>query len=837
MPLKTLDAKDQASLLNGIIRGEYHLLLGAGTSIGARGGDGQELPNSRALAQDLLTAFGVEVNGEDIDLRGAYEAIEDLRDTRGRDRAQYLKYRFSKCQPTWHTVLPNIRWQRIWTLNIDDLVEQAYAKSKATDRPLARPYNWTSLYREPDREADEAQIVHLHGYAPDLEASEANIVFSIIEYLQASSGRHAWHRIFGDLFLQQPFIVVGAKLADEYDLAEFLRRGSNSQQLTGRPSFVVLRHIGTVQRKQFQKWGLTPLEAEAEAFFTDLIEASKKAEAQLASAIPGRPTTTLSKEPRIFLQQFQWLRADASVIEMADRDFYQGDEPTWADIIVNRDAQFEIVDRLTSEVRAEGIDDLAKPRQSVHCISGPIGSGKSTALLRIAREMLTGGFDVFTFRGEEHLDGKAVMWWLQRSPKCALFFDGLADFAGHVGRLAEECARTSTNLIVFATERDRRLSQVYQGITQEFLRAGKDHEMALLSDGDISTLLDKLEEMRRLGKLTRRVPNDRHMYFRRDAKRQLFVGMAGLEGGLGFMGRLKDEYLSVKSDMLRTVYALTCISYTFGYPLPVGIACAAAGISSMDLFREIRTGGQLEGIVRVEWRGLRPRHRMVAVMIIERVLDRSARFDLSLALAKALAPYVTTDTIRQRTLPYRIARSLMDSSTIFGWLGRVRVRDWYNQLVSEYSWNARFWEQRALAESELHDFPKARSFAEEALRLQKHPYTLNTLGTILVQMAIEHFEAGSEASSDTFWEGVEQLRESRRLGERKFEHPFITFFTHALHFARLTLKDHAIDRRLATEWTRWMTIAKQSQVFGHSENYQRLQEYQQQWLQFGVNVS
>lgn len=265
-------------------------------------------------------------------------------------------------------------------------------------------------------------------------------------------------------------------------------------------------------------------------------------------------------------------------------------------------------------------------------------------------------------------------------------------------------------------------------------------------------------------------------------------------------------------------------------PIPIGVACAAAGITSSELSKELSSNGQLAGIVRVEPKGLRPRHRVVASLVIERALDRADRFPPSQTLAKALAPYVTPDTIRQRTLAYRIVRNLLDQEVVFDWVGSNRAREWYDALVPEYSWNARFWEQRALAEAKLNHFPKARSFAEEALRIQKHPFTLNTLGTILLQMATNHFPPGSSESNNVFWEGVTYLRESRDRGEGQFEHPYVTFFTYTLRFAELTCKDQAINSRLATEWQRWMRVAEQAQVFRHSDNYQHLRNYHQQWL-------
>lgn len=611
-------------------------------------------------------------------------------------------------------------------------------------------------------------------------------------------------------------------------MALFLRRGNKSRELVGRPSIIVLRDMSELQREQFRKWGLVPVEADARSFFADLLKELPAEESKLVSLIPGRIIGLPPIEARIFQQQFLWLRADVPLSVPEGHDFYGGDDPTWADITANRDARFEIVDILLSDVPTDNKGRPAEPPQVIHCIWGPPGCGKSTALLRIGRELIPAGFDVFLFRGEERLDTKAALWWLRRSPKCALLFDGLADFSEDAGRLAEECARADANLLVFAAERERRLKQVRWGIVPQFL---KDHSLVGLSNVNVNRLLAVLERERGLGKLTRRSAEDRRHYFQRDARRQLLPGMAELEGAKGFRTRLTDEYNSdIQSDVLRDVYATTCMSYALGYPLPLGIVCVSAGISSGEVTQELSEGGQLVGIVRIERRGLRPRHRVVASIIVDRALKLKRRFQLSQALAKALAPYVTIESIRQRTLPYRIARELMDAHVVWSWVGKRLAPNWYMQLVPEYDWNARFWEQRALVELRSRRFPQARSFAERALELHEDPFTMNTLGTVLMRMAIHYYEPGSARSNAVLWEAIEHLRESRRLGEGRFEHPYITFFTYALGYSQRAFKGRGVEARLSREWQLWMEEARMAQVFGYLDYYGKLMDFRRSWL-------
>ncbi len=765
------------SLLRGVALADYHLLLGAGASRGALDRYGKSLPGAPDLAVELANVFKVPTEAGEISLPRAYEAAKRRRDESGRTVYQYLTDRFTECHPPeWCKTLSSNRWAQIWTLNIDDVVRQAYGRWIGSRTQQLQPVAWTDTYRLPRQ--NEVLLVHLHGMVDPTRPTgrEPELVFDITEYLKAVDRRHAWHHTFADLFSTKPFIVVGARLADEFDLAAIVRRGNQSLKLEGRPSVVVLREISQLQREEFEEWGLIPVQADAGSFFEALAAGLPKFEQELAMTTPGSPKS-LSREAVSFLQQFVWLKVDQHDHADPKHDFYAGHDPKWDDVLHDRDAEFEIVDHLAGAVIQAGLET-----QSVYCIWGQRFSGKSTALLRIARRLIAAGLDVFFFRGEAKLDTDAVLWWLGLSSRAALMVDGLADSAPEIGELALRCKERGIGLSVIGTERGGlsagwhvgRIERLYSTIAAEFLHAGKEFEMDRLTDGDIDRLLDKLTTARRLGRISGLSLGDQRHYFKREARRQLFAGMAGLESGGGFRERLRNQYDSIAGEEYRQAYMFCCLSYALGYPLPLSILSAASGVSSADLVRATSTGGQLVDVIQLDRRGAKPRHRTLASMMIE-MSDREVVFDLSVSLARQLAPYINPMTISQRTLPYQIARELMDHQVVQGWVGKGRVDKWYEDLVPSYDWNARFWEQRALAETTSGQFDRAESYAEHAVKLHRDPFTLNTLGTVLLRKAIEWCEPGSASSWDYYWRGVRYLRDSRTLAG-EYQHPYVTFF-------------------------------------------------------------
>ena len=127
-PFEEIAQEDWEALLEGMVRRQYHLLVGAGINTDCISGDGKPIPNANVLANQLITDFGLKTGGEDVDLKRAYENIEDLRDQHGRNRIQYFKARFSNCTPNWQGLIFNLGWRRIWTLNVDDVLENAFDK-------------------------------------------------------------------------------------------------------------------------------------------------------------------------------------------------------------------------------------------------------------------------------------------------------------------------------------------------------------------------------------------------------------------------------------------------------------------------------------------------------------------------------------------------------------------------------------------------------------------------------------------------------------------------------------------------------------------------------------
>ena len=619
-------------------------------------------------------------------------------------------------------------------------------------------------------------------------------------------------------------------MVDEMDLAEVLRRGSLSMESTGRPSIIVMKEVGSANQLLFERWGLRVVISTAEEFIDAILRELPEALKRVSALLP--PTKGARQDLRAtqFLQQFRWLKADQATAPK-NHDFYRGEDPDWSDIVSKLDAEFVCSNRIVKSVcerLSANTDEIA---QIVGCINGPPGCGKSTVLLRTGRKFISQNYDVFLFRGEERLNINSVVWWLSQQPKSVILIDGVTDVARDLGELARRCKAERLPLVVLGAERESRLSAVYSDIDPAFLCLDYPFKFDHLTGEDISSLVGKLRSERRLGQLTRLEDEQVRSHFRKYASRQLIVGMMRLNSSRGFEDRLIDEYqLDITNPNLRLLYSACCLTYQFGYALPLGIASVVTGLDVLKINKALQTAGELKGVVFLDEIGLRPRHRVIASKVIESALDKPERYGLTLLLAKALSPHISKQTMFARTVPARISRHLCDADFLQKSIGLKAASKWYSEMTDDFSWNSRFWEQRALTEVRLKNYLKARDWAEEAVKIQDHTFTRTTLATILMKMAFEYHQPGTPASTDAFWTAVEHLKEARDRAEQPSEHEYTTFFNYALRFATEFRRGRDVDTDLLKEWSEWMSIAERTRVFLHRVKQEELSEYKIRWM-------
>src|SRR3712207_7652941 len=110
-------------LLRQFERGNVILFAGAGFSVGARNSRGESPPLGFDLARLLSEYCGWIYQGESLPIVYA-QAQRHLGNV---ELYRFLAELYKDCSPDkWHLLVPQLFWNRIYTTNIDDVIQGSY---------------------------------------------------------------------------------------------------------------------------------------------------------------------------------------------------------------------------------------------------------------------------------------------------------------------------------------------------------------------------------------------------------------------------------------------------------------------------------------------------------------------------------------------------------------------------------------------------------------------------------------------------------------------------------------------------------------------------------------
>jgi len=168
-----------ASFRDTLFVGGYNLLLGSGICLDCHNGIGEQLRSAEKLRLDLCSLKKLKENT-------ALPRVAAL--LTPEERQEQLVKSFSNCKPEPSlSNLPNYLWKRLFTFNIDDVLETVYVVAQHRKQTLI-PINYDSSF-EPAPDRRELHAVHLHGWVGQ---SEVPFVFSHAEYARTMHSMNPW---------------------------------------------------------------------------------------------------------------------------------------------------------------------------------------------------------------------------------------------------------------------------------------------------------------------------------------------------------------------------------------------------------------------------------------------------------------------------------------------------------------------------------------------------------------------------------------------------------------------------------------------------------------------
>jgi ABC-type dipeptide/oligopeptide/nickel transport system ATPase subunit len=781
MPID-FNAHEVKLLLRQFERGSVVLFAGAGFSLGARNSRGVDPPLGQRLAETLASECGWRYDGEE--LGTVYEQAQKHLGTERMNAV--LREMYGDCTPApWHYLVAGLLWYRIYTTNIDDVLENSYARGPAQRlRAICCPADFEAQ----DMWYENVHLVHLHGSVLDLGKG---LTFTPAEYAGQTAVPNPWYQALADDMFSSSVVFVGTRLNEPpmyHYLAMRSERSKGVQEVRPK-AFVVTPTMSPIRRRQLSDQGYYVIEASAEEFFRGIQDAVR-------DALPNRLALLKNRYPHQIaainaglletqaelLRSFELLSPGGFPVRNrvpGHEIFFEGAEPTWDDIANGLDAPR---DAATGFLQA-----MAGTDRGLRCFAlvGHAGSGKSTLLRRMAFSLAQDGHSVYFCRAAQMVDGRAISNFLDslEGRHVYMFID---DAIMHLRTLNEvaQRLREGSNVTFVLADRPHVL---YARLRELHSMRPAVLEMPQLEKADCERIIGRLESFGMLGELRGKSRKEQLMQFLGRSKKQLLVAMKEATSGRGFDVILENEFKSLSGENAKIAYTVACLAYMHGAPVRRRhlLACMSgtdiekAEVLSSDLREVIIPWNQSEDL-------LAPRHRVIAKQVATESSPVGTR-EVAVGLyLSQLSADVTPLNITRRTPEYLAYRGIINFDNMLDLFGEdyETIAGIYGELREFYGHDFLFWLQSGRAEVYFDRFTTAENHLKQSLAIrdvgnfQAH----HQLGVLFLKRArLNDNPASAEADLK---QGEDLLREQIAQRGDTDSYPYAALVTHKFRYLR-----------------------------------------------------
>jgi len=717
-----------AYIRNQMSRGQIVLFTGAGFSFGARSRRGDPIPTSTSLRDALLE---IAYPGEPVEARTSLNDAFAVALKRNRDAVRALFDNRLSVAPDsladYYRLYFSMPWYRVYTLNIDDLEAAAAQRFDLRRQPVSA--SATTLASEQARRpgAGVLEVVHLNGILSDPLES---MTFSDAQYGSRSAGPDSWYIRCAIDLQARPVIYVGTELNEStlWQHVELRRRHGVESEILPPRGILVTPDLTRARADMLRAFNVEWLKMTAEEFAASVLRETLDAAAR-GFAFLG---TYNEDYGRAGIPLVSELAAERPTL---DTEYLSGQEPQWADLVQGR-----AITRTNDEALiavAKEILSGSRERTALG-VTGTAGSGKSTALMRVALDLSNQGVPVLWVDRDSQASPTLIRKRIAEfDDRVVLAIDDADTFGNHMVRLLRDIVPSRHGLLVAFAMPSTRFDELSGTLKRTGEAEVVEHVVANLSDGDIDGLLRVLDRNNRLGVLTGLSEEARRRALRERCGRQLIVAMVEATSDERFDEKIAKE-LSSLPPVQQFVYALLCIAAREKHYLTrdeVLLACQGL------------PGDPLEALSLMVRRHIavapppgtqyRPRHRVIADIVFERLHEAGQIAAPVKALLHGLASKAEPRP-GQRDRVWRLLTRLMSHDYLLRVTDIAEAREIYARIEPLLASDYHYWLQRGSMEVEHGALRTAELFLNQARGLAPADYRVDTeYGYLLMRKGID----------------------------------------------------------------------------------------------------
>ena len=751
-------------LQHRIASGAIVLFTGAGFSCGASASDGQSLPSSQELRR-ILWPIAFPGLPEDRD-----SSLADIYECALKQSPKLVGETLERCMRVDHTSLPDfystwfsVPWIRVYTLNIDDL-------EIAVERQFHLPRMIRSVSGSDVMPAssDKLAIVHLNGRLDDLHET----TFSAPQYGRRVPGKDPWYSTLAADMMSSTVIFVGTTL-DEPPLWQHLElRGQKGIGRELRPrSFLVTPHLTVARKQMLKNFNIDHVAMNAERFAEDVLSHLGDA---ITTGLQRVSSARIRHREGLSIPDIAELRQEGQDVSLGR--YLLGREPIFRDVSHGFAIQRSFEDEILSDA------SMREPR--VILITGTAGTGKSTALRRLALSLDAAGKKVGWFDSTSaELGIPSVRAAIRNSGYDYVVIDEVDIFASQAGGLLQDLAGTEKAPRIIAASRSTRaerfhLREALEQVDARFIVAPP------LTDSDIDSLIDALAAARLLGRLAGQSRHAQREVFKGLAGRQLLVAMIEATSGRSFHDKIEDECSELAPDE-RLLYAVCALATRYRSGLALDEILAAVGeTTALQLARIDSLKRQYLLVERRDGR-IQVRHRVVAEQVVTwlRKEGQLAQPVEGLLFAMAVQYLRHRDT---RSRAFRMMVHLINHKFMIEEIADLAaIRSIYESLSRVLADDFHYWLQRGSFELERGDLELAENYLNQARGLAGEDHRVRTAWSYMsLRRAAELAKERSSGWRERALEAISELKDVIELRGTKDAHAFHILGSQGLHYAR-----------------------------------------------------
>lgn len=364
------------------------LFTGAGFNYGAKTKNNSSIPNGTELKKIIIEDYLKYNNGSDEHVQLTKSSLQQvsqfaLNETSNNRFTDFLTDYFVDIQPAdYHYKLTCYPWRKIYTTNIDDLVESIFKKKK-------REYIRQNMKRPSTIRSNSAMnYFKLHGCVNN---PSEGYVFSADQYIdsiiQTEDFRFSSFKIDMN---NESIIFIGSDFND-FNIDFYLKIYQNSGYESSRGKlFFINPSPSVIFISKVKQYNGLLIKWTTEQFLSFL-------ETEYAPRQNKTKTEFIHAAKAGFLQLSWYKEKIKGKLNNYYSRLYEGNHPKWEDIFADWDITLSSVTR-EFELFIKKIEDK---KYGVFSLYGKAFSGKSTLLKRISNNLLSKGYEVIYFQGRE----------------------------------------------------------------------------------------------------------------------------------------------------------------------------------------------------------------------------------------------------------------------------------------------------------------------------------------------------------------------------------------------------------------------------------------------------